>query len=233
MEKFSRKKKSNFINSFFYIFDKFLPINNKKKLKLYLNLQFIFYRLAHEKSYIKFQYQHPTTQYTIKNIRQFIKKNYKILDVGSGNGYIAYNLSNNVKQIVCIDNDKSIIRNAKKKFKKKNIQFICDDLKNLHKYNHHKFDLIVCSHIIEHLYKPFSFLNSLKKYNSKIYIEVPDFENDVLNSIKKKINYNLLYSDNDHIYEFDRNYLLKNLKKNKFKIINQIYKNGVISLLIK
>ena len=119
MEKFSRTKKSNFINSFFYILDKFLPISNKKKLKLYLNLQFIFYRLAHEKSYIKFQYQHPTTQYTIKNINQFIKKKYKILDVGSGNGYIAYNLSNNVKQIVCIDNDKSIISNAKKKIRKK------------------------------------------------------------------------------------------------------------------
>ena len=121
----------------------------------------------------------------------------------------------------------------KKKFEKKNIQFICDDIKNLHKYNHRKFDLIICSHIIEHLDNPFSFLNSLKKYNSKIYLEVPDFENDILNSVKKKISFNLLYSDNDHIYEFDRNYLLKNLKKNKFKIINQIYKNGVISLLIK
>ena len=70
-----------------------------------------------------------------------LKDGDKILDVGSGNGYIAYNLSNNVKQIVCIDNDKSIIRNAKKKFERKNIQFICDDIKNLHKYNHRKFDL--------------------------------------------------------------------------------------------
>ena len=91
----------------------------------------------------------------------------------------------------------------------------------------------MCSHIIEHLEFPFSFLNYIKKFKSKIYIEVPDFEHDNLNQVKKKIKYNLNYSDDDHIYEFDRYTLKKKLTDHKFIILDENYQHGVISLLIK
>ena len=80
---------------------------------------------------------------------------------------------------------------------------------------------------------PLNFLKKLKKFKSNIYLEVPDIENDNLNSVKKKINFYLNYTDSDHIYEFDRNYLINKLKKNNFIIIDEEYKNGVICLLIR
>lgn len=233
MEKFNRKKKFNFINSFFYFLDKILPFSNYIKLKFYFNLNFIFKRLAYESSFKEFKHDHPATKNTINNIKKYIKKNYEILDIGCGNGYIAYSLANFVKKITCIDRDESVIKNAKKNFLKKNIHYYCADIKNLNNYKFKELNLIICSHVIEHLDKPFIFLKMLKKFNSNIYIEVPDIESDNLNLVKKKIAFYLNYSDNDHIFEFDRNYLLKKLIENNFKILDQNYQNGVISLLIK
>ena len=43
----------------------------------------------------------------------------------------------------------------------------------------------------------------------------------------------LNYTDDDHIYEFDRENLKKNILKEKFIILEENYQNGVISLLIK
>ena len=233
MEKYNRKKKFNLINSLFYNFDNFLPLSNMLKLKFYLNIHFIFKRLAYEKSYLIYKDLHPSTQFTISNLKKYIKKKDKILDIGCGNGYIAYSLSNYVKQITCIDYDIKVINKAKKKFKKKNIKYICEDVLKFKDYLSNNFDLIICSHIIEHLENPLNFLKKLKKFKSNIYLEVPDIENDNLNSVKKKINFYLNYTDNDHIYEFDRNYLINKLKKNNFIIIDEEYKNGVICLLIR
>lgn len=233
MEKFKRKKKFNLINSFFYYLDKILPISYEKKIKFYFNLDFIFKRLAYENSYKKFKDIHPTTQNTINNIKKYIKKNFKILDLGCGNGIISYSLSNFVKEITSIDYDKNIIENAKKKFAVNNLKFYYEDIKNLNRYKFKNLDLIICSHIIEHLDKPFDFLKTLKKFNSQIYIEVPDLESDNLYIVKKKLNLYLTYNDNDHIYEFNRDYLLKKLKDHNFKILDQDFRNGVISLLVK
>ena len=233
MEKYNRKKKFNIINSLFYNLDKFLLISNISKLRFYLNIQFIFKRLAYEKSYLIFKDLHPSTQFTISNLKKYINKNDKILDIGCGNGYIAYTLSNYVKQITSIDYDPKVIKKAKKKFKKKNIKYICADVIKSKNYLSKNFDLIICSHVIEHLEKPFNFLKTLKKFKSNIYLEVPDAENDNLNNVKKKINFYLNYTDSDHIYEFDRNYLIKKLKKNNFKIIEKKYQNGVVCLLIR
>lgn len=233
MEKYNRKKKFNLINSLFYYIDRFLLLPNILKLRFYLNIQFIFKRLAYEKSYLIFKNLHPSTQFTISNLKKYIKKKDKILDIGCGNGYIAFSLSNYVNQITCIDYDLNVINEAKKKFKKKNIHYICEDVLKAKKYLSKKFDLIICSHVIEHLEKPFNFLRTLKKFKSNIYLEVPDNESDNINNVKKKINFYLNYTDSDHIYEFDRHYLIKTLEKNDFKVIDQKYQNGVICLLIR
>ena len=48
--KFSRKKKRHYLLSFFYKLDRLFPFSKERKLKLYLDLEWIFERLAHEKS---------------------------------------------------------------------------------------------------------------------------------------------------------------------------------------
>ena len=69
MEKYNRKKKFNLINSLFYYIDRFILLPNILKLRFYLNIQFIFKRLAYEKSYLIFEDLHPSTQFTISNLK--------------------------------------------------------------------------------------------------------------------------------------------------------------------
>jgi 2-polyprenyl-3-methyl-5-hydroxy-6-metoxy-1,4-benzoquinol methylase len=87
-----------------------------------------------------------------------------ILDIGCGNGYISNYLSAHCKEIICIDHNPLSIDIAKLYIKRKNITFICGDVFEINKKtNVGKIDLIVCSHIIEHLSNPFFFLKKIKK----------------------------------------------------------------------
>ena len=95
------------------------------------------------------------------------------------------------------------------------------------------FDLIVCSHIIEHIYDYESFLQELKKYGKKIYIEVPDFDSNDLNFSKKKLNVEPTYTDADHLCEFYRTVLLNFFNKNNFRIIKEEYKDCVLRFLVE
>lgn len=71
------------------------------------------------------------------------------------------------------------------------------------------------------------------KFVRIIYIEVPDFESSYLNLIKKDQSIELNYSDDDHIYEFDRISLKKILRSCNLKIENQEYRYGIIRLWVK
>ena len=91
----------------------------------------------------------------------------------------------------------------------------------------HKFDILILSHILEHLDNPQIFINMFKDYFKFIYIEVPDFEKNYLNLYRKDLNLNLIYSDADHISEFDRDELKSLLNSSHLKILKEDYRFGV------
>lgn len=212
MLKFKRKKPFNFICSVFYRLNKFLILTPKIKFKFYCNLEWIFNRLASEISHKLYKNSlHINRLGWLNFLKIKIKKNHKVIDVGCSNGINTKFISKICKDVVGIDHNSNYINYAKKYCAGKNIEYKkIDVFEYLSKKK--KFDVAICSHIIEHLDNPKNFLKKLGKFVRIIYIEVPDFESSYLNLIKKDQSIELNYSDDDHIYEFDRISLKKIFK---------------------
>jgi SAM-dependent methyltransferase len=206
--KLIRNKKRNILLSIIYRIQKLLPLNNERKLKLFLNLEWIFDRLSHEMSIKNYEAsQHPGRLLSKKTILSNIKETSIVLDLGCNLGDISSFIAEIAKEVVGIDYNKKAIEAAKQKYKKDNLFFYHGEALEYLNNNEKKFDILILSHILEHLDNPEDFLKKFKDHFREIYIEVPDFDRYYLNLYRQEKGLELIYSDEDHVSEFDRDEL--------------------------
>ena len=223
-----RKKKRNILLSISYKLQKLIFLPPQKKLKLFLNLSWIFSRLAHEQI-IKNKMQLPNSEED-DFLLNHIEYNANVLDIGCGEGYVEERLILKTKNIVGIDYNIHSLEIAKNKFKNSpSIQFYCMDVfKYLDENINEKVDVIILSHILEHLDNPAKFLMNLTEKAKYFYIEVPDFEANHLNLYRQVLSCDLIYTDADHVTEFDRKSLERIIANTGFTILNQEFRLGVM-----
>lgn len=227
-----RKKKRNLFLSLIYRISKLLIfVSPKYKLKLFLSLEWIFDRLAHEESYKVFDYEtHPARLHTISFIKKHVKSNHNVLDLGCNYGEITNKIAEFSNKVVGVDYNQQEINKAKNIFKRNNLEFIHGDAFTYLEKTQDKFDVIILSHILEHLDEPSIFLNKCKEHTQSIYIEVPDFNKSYLNHYRIISESSLNYTDSDHIWEFDRTELFILLNNCNLKIVDCEFQFGVIKI---
>jgi SAM-dependent methyltransferase len=220
--------------SVIYRVQKYLPFSNKYKFKLFLDLEWIFDRLSHEMS---FKYYLPETHSVREHSKKFILDNVdeisSVLDLGCNVGDISFIIAEKAKKVVGIDYNEKAIELAKRRYQRHNLEFHHGEALEFLKNSSEHFDILILSHILEHLDNPQEFLNNFKNDFKSIYIELPDFERNYLNYYRKDLGLKLIYSDDDHISEFDRDELRTLLNNCKIEIINEEYRYGLIKLWCK
>lgn len=110
-----------------------------------------------------------------KNIDKINNKKLKVLDIGCGNGNISNQLGELGHLVLGIDISEEAINVAKKKNKLINVEFKAISAEEL--TVNEKFDVIVCSEVIEHLNNPELIIQALKKLLSEkgvLIITVPN-----------------------------------------------------------
>tara|TARA_B110000971_G_C20036236_1_gene514395 strand:+ start:196 stop:906 length:711 start_codon:yes stop_codon:yes gene_type:complete len=226
--KLKRLKRRNLLLSIIYRLSNLVFSNSKNRLKLFTDLEWIFNRLSHEESFKYYSDEnHPLRVFSINYILNKIKSKDIVIDIGCKYGEIANNLAVKAQKVIAIDYDSRAIEIAKRKFQKFNLEFVCEDAyEYLGKQNEH-YDVLILSHLLEHLDEPEKFLNNFKQFFKRIYIELPDFDNSYLNHYRKDIKAELIYSDSDHIYEFDRAELTRLIEDCGLKITSSEYRFGV------
>lgn len=229
-EAFPRRKRRNWLNSIIYRLSKFIWINETARLKLFANLDFIFNRLAIEslnKIYADDE-SHPSREQLFQFIHNKIPKDAVVLDLGCGNGEISAMLGTLCKSVTGIDFDVSKVRHAIAVNSRDNVNFVCEDALLFLERNRVRYDVLICSHILEHLDDPISTLRMYKNYFSYIYIEVPDFEASYLNLARQRLNIPLNYTDDDHVYEYDRSEIQVLLTSLNMRIEAVDFRNSVM-----
>lgn len=129
-----------------------------------------------------------------------------VLDIGCGNGYLTYDISEKAEKVVAVDLDRKNIELAKKKFFRQNITYLVGDATKLNLKE--KFDVVVLSNILEHIEDRHSFLSRIYTLAEKFLIRVPMLNRDWLTYYKKELGCNYLL-DPTHKIE----YTLETFKK--------------------
>ena len=168
--------------------------------------------------------------YIYKFCRKFIKaeKIKSVIDIGCGFAVklmeLIYPICN---EVYGIDQER-IIQCCIKYFGLKT--FISDDIENPKLVFDRKFDLIICSDIIEHLLNPDKLLFYIKRFCHKnTYIVISTPERDVLRG--KNCNFS---PKRTHIREWNMEEFRNYLENRKFEVIShKIYKNFKILIKIK
>ena len=126
------------------------------------------------------------------------------MDLGCGKGFVTSLVADLSRKVTGIDHDKQAIELARSKYPKDNLEFHCVDAKEFLEKNSEKYDVLILSHILEHIDEPEVFLQSYKSFFRYIYVELPDFDGTILNHFRKDQQMRLIYSDMDHVSEFDK-----------------------------
>ena len=164
--KLERKKKRNILNSIIYRLARLTWFSNIEKFKFFSNLDWIFNRLAHEAWMNEFanSEEHPSRKYLLKFLKDKIPYQAKVLDLGCGYGEISSELGKFCSEVVGIDNNSLKIQVACNKYSSANVNFICTDALLYLNSNSLKYDVLILSHILEHLDEPFDLLKNFKEY---------------------------------------------------------------------
>lgn len=227
-----RKKERVFLLSLMYRLSKLLFIlKPKSRFNLYLTLEWVFDRLAHEESFTYFSYEnHPLRQQTINFIKKQVALTDTVLDLGSGYGDMSNKLADFSEKVVGVDYMKGYVEIARSKYNKPNLEFINGDAFDYIKTCPEEFDVIILSHILEHIDDPLDFLKKCAPHAKKIFIELPDYDKTYLNHYRTQLKNKIQYTDADHIWEFDREELLELIKDVNLKVIETEFRFGVIKV---
>jgi len=117
-----------------------------------------------------------------------VRSEWDVLDIGCGNGALAYDLKKVCKHVTAIDISKDNIEKAKERFATDGITYICGDA-TTYTFDD-AFDAIVLSNVLEHITDRTKFLKRLPmcgpKGNAIILLRVPMIDRDWITLYKKE-----------------------------------------------
>jgi 2-polyprenyl-3-methyl-5-hydroxy-6-metoxy-1,4-benzoquinol methylase len=147
-------------------------------------------------------------------VRKLVRKNQKILEIGSGDGFFLENMFDHGYNITGTEISKQRRQRSKKITKAKVLDLdFSEEIKNFD-----KFDVIVLFHVLEHIHEPKLFLKKISKilnFKGKIVVEVPNFNDFQIYTNKSYKNWQLQRA---HIHYFTSKILKKIFKESGLKV---------------
>ena len=155
--------------------------------------------------------EHP--KHAIMHYHEFFIKNVKkgqtILDVGCGDGYVAWHVANKAKKVIGIDMDPQKLRLAKKKYVKDNLIYINGDATNYQFKT--KIDTVILSNVLEHIKHRVALLKKLPAAKTFL-VRVPLITRDWLAAYLKEQGYDYRL-DRTHYLEYTEPMIREELTK--------------------
>lgn len=135
---------------------------------------------------------------------QFILDNVdsgsKVLDVGTGaSSSYTQELASRCKQLDCCDYKEELVERSRRENKFSNVDFIVMDItKDLPDVY---YDVVIMSHILEHIHDPKAVLERMAGITDKIIIRLPRYDDHWMYLVKKDLGM-FYFKDHDHKDEY-------------------------------
>lgn len=207
-------------------------IFNQIYLKILIRLHNnLYHKISHISTKINHNI-HP--KHRIMNYHKFfldnLNRNSKVLDIGCGNGILAFDIAKKVGNVIAIDIKKNSVKFAKKYFNRHNIKYILGDA-STYQFNE-KFDYIILSNVLEHIKERKKFLNTIKYLANFFLIRVPMINRSWLTLYKKELGmeYRL---NNSHYIEYTLKSFINEIESVGLIIISYSIQYGELWAIIK
>jgi len=146
----------------------------------------------------------------VKFIDENISKNKNIIEIGGGSGRLAKNILNSIKKI---SSYKILDISVKHIDTLKDIEYIEGNCESFD-FNNTNAEVIILSHVFEHLYEPKKFIKNIGASNiSEVFISIPDMEN-----LTNEGDINNLHIQ--HTFYIDTNFITGLFKEYNFDLKN-------------
>lgn len=215
--------------AFYFYSRKFLP--KRIYLQFLLNLNWVTNRLAYDQHY-----------YQQTNLEALRPENYtdfliellpedSVCDYGAGSGELTRKISEKCRKVTYVDSNSETLRIAKESlFGLTNVEF--ETPTELFMPDHPTFDVIVLSHVLEHIDDRIVFLLSLHRLTSRVCIEVPDLDSSALNYLRISLGLPL-WTDEDHVVEMNLKSLEELLHESNWQVQKSKIRGGTIFVSAK
>jgi hypothetical protein len=220
-EETQREKYNSFFNELQLQLDKTFSglVSTKKELEDLFNFQYSIERLINIKCTEYYNGKHPKHhlwtghyQFIIDNVNE----GDKVFDVGTG-ASLSYTqeLAKKCSKIDCCDIRDELVKKAEEQNAFKNVHYrVLDITKELPQ---EKYDVVIMSHILEHLENPEDVLKRAKSISLKIIVRLPRYDDHWMYLVKKDLGL-FYYKDGDHKKEYTLKEAIELVESSGWKI---------------
>ncbi len=196
-------------------------------VRLALTLHSLAYRLASHLAIRAEGGLHP--KHRLMNYHQFfldhIRPSDRVLDIGCGNGALAYDLAGKAAHVTGIDLNEKNCAAWEGRFARKNLVYHFADAITFS--SQERFDVVVLSNVLEHIEYRVEFLTKIKHLAPLFLIRVPMIDRDWITLYKKElgIEYRL---DTTHFTEYTFSSFMAELQEVGFAVVSSSIQFGEI-----
>ena len=152
-----------------------------------------------------------------------LKEHWRILDIGCGNGALAFDMKDRCKSVCAIDINASNVMAASGRFASSKITYLCGDAVS-YEFKE-KFDAVILSNVLEHIEHRVEFLRKITRLSDRLLLRVPMITRDWISVYAQEFGaeYRL---DSSHFIEYADETLVEELGQGGWKILEKSVQFG-------
>lgn len=194
-----------------------LALGRRRLLRFCLNAAWLLRRFAFELSGQIFgdPFHCASLGLAEDTLRRTIPPRGSVIDIGCGSGRWCRIAARYAQKVVGIDYSAANIALARRLSSEPNVEYVVGNITG--ELSAQRFDVALAVHVVEHVDDVDALLRRLHALADTLIGEVPDFEADSLNLVRRDLDCPY-YSDADHVREYSRDILRAQLERNGWTI---------------
>ncbi len=205
-------------------------IGARHLLRFSLNATWIFWRFSYELSAGLYGGAFRNTTYgtSADLLERWIPPGGSVVDIGCGGGRLCQLAAPYAGRVVGIDYDPRLIARATRENVWANVEYRVGDVTTA--FPIERFDLAVLVAVLEHIEDVDVLLQAIGRVAPRLLVEVPDFEADCLNLVRREVGCPW-YTDDDHVREYTEPVLRAHLERNGWHPVQWDRRGGMMLAL--